>query len=93
VVDPTNTMVVVGVSDIGAPGFIRGIDAATGKRSWQVELPAENGGYVRTMSRARFSGPDRAYCGTDVNDSVAEPYSYLYAIDAAPDFTAARLPQ
>jgi hypothetical protein len=82
VVNSAAALVVVAVSDIGAPGFVQGIDASTGNLSWQAELPAENGGFVRAMSRARFS-PDgsAAYIGMDVNDSVPEPYTYLYAFD------------
>jgi len=82
IVNSAAALVVVGVSDVGAPGFVQGIDAATGNLSWQVDLPAENGGFVRAISRARFS-PDgsAAYIGMDVNDSVPEPYTYLYAFD------------
>src|SRR4029079_8477860 len=82
IVNSSNALVVVGVNDVGAPSFVQGIDAATGKLSWQVDLPAENGGFVRAISRARFSSDgSAAYIGMDVNDSVPEPYTYLYAFD------------
>jgi len=91
IVNSSNALVVVGVNDVGAPSFVQGIDAATGKLSWQVDLPAENGGFVRPMSRPRFSGVNRAYIGMDVNDSVPDPYTYLYAIDTTPGVTVASL--
>lgn len=91
VVNSSNSLVVISVNDVGAPSFIQGIDTATGNLSWQIDLPAENGGFVRPMSRPRFSGVNRVYIGMDVNDSVPEPYTYLYAIDTAPGVTVASL--
>ena len=86
VVDSSNTLVVVGANGIGGPSAVQGIDAATGTLSWQVDLPAENGGFVRPMSRARFSlDAATVYVGMDVNDNAADPYTYLYAIDTAVD--------
>ena len=86
VVDSSNTLVVVGASGIGVPSAVQGIDAASGILSWQVDLPAENGGFVRPMSRPRFSlDAATVYVGMDVNDNAADPYSYLYAIDTAVD--------
>jgi hypothetical protein len=82
VVDSPNALVVVGANGIGVPSALQGIDAATGHLSWQVDLPAENGGFVRPMSRPRFSLDAAAvYVGMDVNDSAADPYTYLYAFD------------
>jgi hypothetical protein len=82
VVDSSNTLVVVGASGIGVPSAVQGIDAAAGTLSWQVDLPAENGGFVRPMSRPRFSlDAATVYVGMDVNDNAADPYTYLYAID------------
>jgi PQQ-like domain/IPT/TIG domain len=86
VVDSSNTLVVVGASGIGVPSAVQGIDAASGILSWQVDLPAENGGFVRPMSRPRFSlDAATVYVGMDVNDNAADPYCYLYAIDTAVD--------
>jgi len=82
VVDSSNTLVVVGANGIGGPSAVQGVDAATGTLSWQVDLPAENGGFVRPMSRPRFSlDAATVYVGMDVNDNAADPYTYLYAID------------
>jgi hypothetical protein len=82
VVDSSNTLVVVGANGIGVPSAVQGIDAAAGTLSWQVDLPAENGGFVRPMSRASFSlDAATVYVGMDVNDNAADPYTYLYAID------------
>ena len=47
VVDSSNTLVVAGANGIGVPSAVQGIGAATGTLSWQVDLPAENGGFVR----------------------------------------------
>jgi IPT/TIG domain/PQQ-like domain len=91
VVNSSNSLLVVGVNDIGAPSFVQGIDAATGQLSWQVNLPAENGGFVRPMSRPRFSGAKRVYMGMDVNDGAADVYTYLYAINTAPTVTLSSL--
>ena len=87
VVDSSNTLVVVGANGIGGVlSAVQGIDAATGTLSWQVDLPAENGGFVRPMSRARFSlDAATVYVGMDVNDNAADPYTYLYAIDTGVD--------
>ena len=82
VVDSSNTLVVVGANGIGGPSAVQGIDAAAGTLSWQVDLPAENGGFVRPISRPRFSlDAATVYVGMDVNDNAADPYTYLYAID------------
>ena len=87
VVDSSNTLVVVGANGIGGVlSAVQGIDAATGTLSWQVDLPAENGGFVRPMSRPRFSlDAATVYVGMDVNDNAADPYTYLYAIDTGVD--------
>jgi outer membrane protein assembly factor BamB len=84
VVDSSNTLVVVGVNGIGTPSAVQGIEATTGKLSWQVDLPAENGGFVRPMSRTRFSSDAASvYVGRDVNDYAPDPYTYLYAFDTS----------
>lgn len=83
IVNRQNTVVTAGFSRVNAPGFIHGLDAVTGDLAWQIDLPAENGGFVRTMSRARFTDDGATlYYGTDVNDYAADVYSYLYSIDA-----------
>jgi hypothetical protein len=92
VVNSSNTLVVAGVNGIGVPSAVQGIDATTGKLSWQVNLPAENGGFVRPMSRARFSAElATVYVGMDVNDGAADVYTYLYAINTAPTVTLSSL--
>jgi len=84
VVNSSNTLLVVGVNRIGAQSTVQGIDT-TGKLSWKVGLPAENGGFVRPISRPRFSRDlARVYIGMDVNDGAADVYTYLYAINTAP---------
>jgi Bacterial Ig domain/Putative binding domain, N-terminal/FG-GAP-like repeat/PQQ-like domain/IPT/TIG domain len=83
IVNPQNTIVTAGGYDIGAPGYIYGL-TNTGQSIWTIQLPAENGNYVRTMSRARFT-PDgeTVYYGTDVNSYADDVYSYLYAVSAS----------
>ncbi len=82
IVSPTNKIVVVGGYDIGAPGYVTSVNTSTGKRTWRLVLPAENGGYVRPMSRPRFSRNGAVvYIGMDVNDAAADRYTYLYAIN------------
>ena len=85
IVNPQNTLVSAGGYEIGEPGFIYGL-SNTGQSIWTVNLPAENGNYVRTISRARFT-PDgeTVYYGTDVNDYANDIYSYLYAVSASPN--------
>ena len=85
IVNPQNTIVSAGGYEIGAPGSIYGL-SNTGQSIWTINLPAENGGYVRTFSRARFT-PDgeTVYYGTDVNDYANDLYSYLYAVSASPN--------
>lgn len=81
VANPANTFVAVGGYEIGLPGFVHGV-GQTGQLLWTVNLPAENDGYVRPMSRPRFSADGTtAYVGMDVNSYAADPYTYLYAID------------
>lgn len=82
VVDPSNTVVVVGVNAIGRTSAVQGINATTGALKWRSNLPAENGGFVSPVSRARFSrNGATAYMGMDVHDSAADPYTYLYAFN------------
>jgi hypothetical protein len=85
IVNPQNTIVTAGGYEIGAPGFIYGL-SNTGQSIWTINLPAENGNYVRTISRARFT-PDgeTVYYGTDVNDYANDIYSYLYAVSTSPN--------
>jgi hypothetical protein len=85
IVNPQNTVVSAGGYDIGAPGYIYGL-SNTGQSIWTINLPAENGNYVRTISRARFT-PDgeTVYYGTDINDYADDVYSYLYAISTSPN--------
>jgi hypothetical protein len=88
VVSPTNKRVIVGGYDIGAPGYVTAVNTSTGKRAWRLVLPAENGGYVRPMSRPRFSCNGAVvYMGMDVNDYAADPYTYLYAINTGDQTT------
>lgn len=81
VVDPSNSVVVAGVSGIGRPGAVQAINASTGRLLWEVTLPTENGWFVQPISRARFS-PDgtAAYVGMSANESN-NPYCYLYAFN------------
>src|SRR6185436_10846052 len=82
-VSPNNRVVVATEYEIGGFGFVRGMLPSDGSPRWSVQLPAENGGWVRPMSRPRFSlNGATVYVGMDVNDSVPDPYTYLYAIDA-----------
>jgi len=82
VVDPSNSVVVAGVSGIGVPGAVQAINASTGRLLWQVNLPTENGWFVQPISRPRFS-PDgtAAYVGMSANESNDNPYCYLYAFN------------
>jgi hypothetical protein len=85
IVNAQNTVVSTGSYNIGAAGSIHGLNNA-GQSIWTINLPAENGNYVRTMSRARFT-PDgeTVYYGTDVNSYAEDVYSYLYAVSASPN--------
>ena len=80
-VSPLNTLALFSAYDIAAPSRVTAL-STTGQLLWTENLPAENGGYVRSYSTPRFT-PDgtTAYVGTDVNDYAADPYSYLYAFD------------
>jgi hypothetical protein len=82
VVNPQNTVVTTSGYDYAEPGVIYGV-SNTGQSLWTVNLPAENGGFVRTISRAKFTlDGETVYYGTDVNSYAADVYSYLYAITA-----------
>lgn len=82
-VSPNNRVVVATEYVIGGFGFVRGMLPSNGSPRWSIQLPAENGGWVRAMSRPRFSlDSTTVYVGMDVNDSAPDPYTYLYAIDA-----------
>ena len=90
IVSPNNEVVVVDSSDYAQPGIVQGVNAASGQLAWQVNFPAENGGYVRALSRPRFSGDgSTVYYGTNVNSYANDLYTYLYAISAAPDLPCA----
>jgi hypothetical protein len=84
-VAPGNRVIVATEYEIGGFGFVRGLSPSDGSPRWSIQLPAENGGWVRGMSKPRFS-PNGAtvYIGMDVNDSAPDPYTYLYAIKAGP---------
>ena len=85
IVSPLNDVVALDTYEYAQPGIIQGINAASGQLAWQVSLPAENGGYVRGISRPRFSGDGATvYYGTNVNDYASDAYSYLYAIASSP---------
>lgn len=83
-VSPDNNVAVIDTYKIGAPSTIHGLDTEDGGLKWRVDLPAENGGYVRTYSRQSFSGDSSTvYFGMNVNDYAADVYSYVYAITSA----------
>ncbi len=85
VVSPINDIVALHTYEYAQPGIVQGVNAATGALAWQVDFPAENGGYVRGVSRPRFSNDGATvYYGTNVNDYASDVYSYLYAIAASP---------
>jgi outer membrane protein assembly factor BamB len=86
VVSPTNSAVVVPGYTPMEPGRIVGLAPDDGAVRWQVELPFENDGFVWPFYRARFA-PDgqTVYLGTTHNNYLADPYSYLYAIDPTGD--------
>jgi hypothetical protein len=80
IVNHSNNLVVAAGYEIGFPGYVAAVSTA-GQPQWTVNLPAENGGFVRPMSRPRFSANDSVvYIGMDVNDGAADIYTYLYAI-------------
>ncbi len=82
IASPTNNQVAVGGYEIGKPGYVAAAATGTGQVKWVVVLPAENGGFVRPMSRPRFSNDGSVvYVGMDVNDNAADPYTYLYAFN------------
>lgn len=84
-VTSNNRVIVATEYEIGGFGFVRGLLPLDGSPRWTLQLPAENGGWVRAMSKPRFSLDNTTvYVGMDVNDSVPVPYTYLYAIDARP---------
>ncbi|MEO7725351.1 MAG: PQQ-binding-like beta-propeller repeat protein [Chthoniobacterales bacterium] len=82
-VSPLNTSVLFTAYDFSAPSRVHSVSTA-GILLWTENLPAENGGFVHTISVPRFS-PDglTGYIGTDVNDYATNPYSYLYAFDTS----------
>ena len=85
VVSPNNDVVAENTYEYAKSGTIQGINAANGLLAWQVNFPAENGGYVRGSNRPRFSNDGATvYYGTNVNDYAEDVYSYLYAIAASP---------
>ena len=86
IVSPNNEITVTDAYDYAEPGVVHGINAENGQLEWQVNFPAENGGYVRALSRPRFSADSSTvYYGTNVNDYAGDVYTYLYAIAASPD--------
>lgn len=84
IVSPDNHVVSLSDYEFSQPGVVYGLDATNGSLAWQVNLPAENGGYVRAMARARYSHDSQTvYYGTNVNDYANDVYTYLYAITAS----------
>lgn len=81
IVNNSNSQVAVGGYSIGMPGYVMAV-TPSGASQWTVNLPQENGGYVRPMSRPMYSPDDsRVYTGMDVNDYATNIYTYLYAIN------------
>ena len=82
-VNQQNTVVVFSAYDFATPSRVHALTTA-GQLLWTENLPAENGGFVHTISVPRYS-PDGAtsYIGTDVNDYANDPYCYLYAFDTS----------
>jgi hypothetical protein len=79
-VSPANNLVVITGYEIAEPGYVDAV-STTGIHAWAINLPEENGGFVRPMSRPRFSSDGSVvYIGMDVNDYALDPYTYLYAI-------------
>ncbi|MEK6700702.1 MAG: PQQ-binding-like beta-propeller repeat protein [Planctomycetota bacterium] len=81
VASPTNNVVVApGRITFGEPGFVKGLNVATGGLLWTIPLPDEAGVRMIPFSRPWFS-PDgrRAYITTTLPGSSAG--GYLYAID------------
>ena len=92
VASPTNNAVVVGGRiTFGQPGFVKGLDVASGGLLWTINLPDESGVHMVPFSRPWFSADGRrAYITTTLPGSTAG--GYLYAIDlvtpsCAADFT------
>jgi outer membrane protein assembly factor BamB len=84
-VAPGNRVIVATEYEIAGFGFVRGLRPLDGSPRWSIQLPAENGGWVRGLSKPRFSRDGTTvYIGMDVNDSVPDPYTYLYAIKTGP---------
>ena len=82
-VNEQNTVVVFSAYDFSTPSRVHALTTA-GELLWTENLPAENGGFVHTISEPRFSSDGATtYIGTDVNDYASDPYSYLYAFDTA----------
>jgi hypothetical protein len=82
VVSPANHLLTMGGrSNYGEKGYIQAV-STSGAPLWKELLPFENGNWVTTCSRARYS-PDgqTAYFGTTINDYAADPYCYVYAVD------------
>src|SRR6185295_18067889 len=78
-----NTVVVFSAYDFSAPSRVHALSTG-GQLLWTENLPAENGGFVHTISVPRFSlDGATSYIGTDVNDYAADPYCYLYAFDTS----------
>lgn len=82
-VSPDGSVVVAGDRpDFGQPGTVRGWNAATGKLTWQHNLPNENGGYQVLYTQPRFSKDSRTtYFGTAILGG-GDQYSYVYAVES-----------
>ncbi len=82
-VSPDGSTVVAGVRpNFGQPGSVRGWNASTGKVSWQVDLPNENGGNQILYTQPRFSADSgTAYFGTAILGG-GDQFSFVYAVEA-----------
>lgn len=84
VVSPDNhTVVVGGRVTYGQPGFVRGLNAATGALLWTINLPDESGVNMVPFSRPWFSqNSRRAYITTTLPGSNVPAYLYAINLDA-----------
>lgn len=63
VVDSSNTLVVVGVNGIGTPSAVQGVEATTGKLSWQVIFRPKTAAFPTTVERSTRSDHGFAFNG------------------------------
>jgi hypothetical protein len=82
VLNPANTLVVIGGYNPGAPGWVDAV-RTNGDLAWRLDLPADNGAHVWAMATPRFSADGRTvYVGMTGNNYAPDIYSYFYAIDS-----------